>query len=62
LQYYIRRCGLLVGLSVTLLSPAKMAELIEMPFGLKSQVGPGNHVLYGGPDPSMERGNSEGEV
>jgi len=34
-------------LSVTLVSPAKTAEAIEMPFGLKTQVGPGNHVLDG---------------
>jgi len=40
-----------VHLSVTLVSPAKMAELILMPFGLRTQVGPVNHVLDGGPDP-----------
>ena len=34
-----------VGLSVTIMSPAKTAELIEMPFGLWSWVGPRNHVL-----------------
>jgi len=28
-----------------------MAELILMPFGLRTQVGPVNHVLDGGPDP-----------
>jgi len=50
-------CGLSVGQSVTLVSPAKMAEPIEMLFGLWSQVGTGNHVLDGGPDPPMERGN-----
>jgi len=44
-----------VGLCVTLVSCAKTAELIEMPFGLRTQVGPGNHVL----DPKG-RGNSEG--
>ena len=43
-----------VGRSVTLVSLAKMAELIEMPFGLRCQVGPGNHVLDGGPDPPWE--------
>jgi len=37
--------------SVTLVSPAKTAEPIEMPFGLRTRVGPGNHVLDGGPDP-----------
>ena len=34
-----------VCLSVTLVSPAKMAELIEMPFGLRTRVGPRNHVF-----------------
>jgi len=32
----------------------KTAELIEMPFGLRTRVGPGNHVLDGGPDPPWE--------
>jgi len=36
-----------------------MAELIEMPFGLMTWVGPGNHVLDGVPDPPMGRGNFE---
>jgi len=31
-----------------------MAEPIEMPFGLMIRVGPGNHVLDGGPDPPRE--------
>jgi len=41
--------GLSVGLSVTLVSPAKTAEPIEMPFALSSRtrVDPGNHVLDG---------------
>ena len=43
-----------VGLSVTLVSPAKTAEPIEMPFGLRTPVGPRNHVLDEGPDPSWE--------
>jgi len=43
-----------VGLSVTLVSPAKTAELIEMLFGLRTQMGPRNYVLDGGPDPPME--------
>ena len=30
---------------------------IELPFGLRTWVGPGNHVLDGGPDPLMGRGN-----
>jgi len=28
-----------------------MAAPIRMPFGLRTQVGPGNHVLDGRPDP-----------
>jgi len=31
-----------------------MAAPIEMPFGLKTVVGPGNHVLDEGPDPPWE--------
>jgi len=50
-----------VGLSVTLVSPAKAAEPIEMPFGLLARV----HMLKkprirSGPSP-MGRGNFEGE-
>ena len=40
--------------SVTLVSPAKMAAPIEMLFGLRTRVSPGNHVLDGGPDPPWE--------
>ena len=40
-----------VCLSVTLVSPAKTAALIEMPFGLRTRLGPRNHVLDRGPDP-----------
>jgi len=65
---YVRRCSLLLptgqggGLSVCVSvchtsKPAKMAKPIEMPFGLRTLVGPGNHVLYGGPDPLMGNGN-----
>jgi len=43
-----------VGWSVTLVIPAETAALIEMPFGLRTPVGPGNHVLDGGPDPPRE--------
>ena len=43
--------SLSVGLSVTIVSRAKTAELIEMPFGLWTWVGPGNHVLDGSLDP-----------
>ena len=35
-----------VGRSVTLVSPAKTAEPIEMLFGLRTRVGQGNHVLF----------------
>jgi len=40
--------------SVTLVSPAKTAALIEMLFGLRIRVGHGNHVLDGGSDPPWE--------
>ena len=45
-----------VGLSITLVSPAKTAEAIEMPFGLRTWVGPRDHVLDGGSDNPMGRG------
>ena len=32
------------------MSPAKPAELIEMPFGLRAWLGPRNHVLDGSPE------------
>jgi len=51
-----------VGLSVTLVRPAKMAAPIELPFGLRTWVGPGNHVLDGGPDPPMGRGKFWGRM
>jgi len=35
-------------------SPAKTAEPIKMPFGLRTQAGPENHVLDRGPDPPWE--------
>jgi len=35
-------------------SPAKTDEPIEMPFGLRTRVGPGNHALDEGPDPLWE--------
>ena len=46
-----------VGLSVTLVSPAKTAALMELPFGLRTWVGPGNHVLDGAPDSPWEGAN-----
>jgi len=42
-------------------SPAKTAELIEMPFGLRAQVDPENHVLDGDPDPPYEGAILRGE-
>jgi len=41
-------------------SPARTAELFEMPFGMVTQVGPRNHVLYGGPNPPREMAISGG--
>jgi len=58
-QYYICGFGLLlqtkerglsVCLSITVVSPAKVAEPIEMPFGLWAGMGRRNHVLDGYPD------------
>jgi len=58
-QYYICGFGLLlqtkerglsVCLSITVVSPAKAAEPIEMPFGLWAGMGRRNHVLDGYPD------------
>ena len=43
-----------VGLSVIVVSPAKTAEPIEMPFGLWTWVGLRNHVLDGDRDPQWE--------
>jgi len=33
------------------LNPAKTAELIDMPFGMWTVLGPRNRALYGGPGP-----------
>jgi len=43
-----------VGLSVTLVNPAKTAASIEMPFGLRTLVDPGNYVLDGVQIPPWE--------
>ena len=53
--------NLSVGRSVIVVIAGKTAEPIEMPFGLRTRVGPGNRVLDEGPDPLMGRGNFEGE-
>jgi len=58
--YVTDRGAWFVGLSVTLVSPAKTAEVIEMLFGLWTRMDPGKHVLDGGPDLPMGRGNFEG--
>jgi len=50
-----------VGLSVTTVSCAKMAEQVVTPFGMRTRVDPGNHVLDGGPDPHVWMRNFEGE-
>jgi len=55
-----RSVGRSVGRSVTLVSPAKTAEPIEMPLGLRIRLGPGIRALDGGPDPPMGMGNFEG--
>ena len=48
--------------SVTLVITAKRAGPIEMPFGLRTRVGPRNHVLDGDQHSPMGRGNFEGKV
>jgi len=40
---------------------AETAEPIDLPFGLKTRVGPGNHVLDGRPDHTMGRDNFRGD-
>ena len=42
------------------MSPEETADSVEMASGMWSAVGPSNHVLDGGPDPSMVRGNFGG--
>jgi len=49
-----RSVCLIVGLSLTLVSPPRTAEPIGMPFGLWTWVGPGNHVLDGVQIPPWE--------
>jgi len=43
--------------NVTMRYPAKTAGPIEMPFGMWGGVGDSHHVLGGGLDPPMGRGN-----
>jgi len=51
-----------VGLSVTLVSPVKTAAPIELPFGLRTWVGPENHVLDGVQIPPWEGANFWGRM
>jgi len=44
----MEQSGLSVGLPVTVVSPGKTPEPIDMPFGVWIHVGPGRHVLNGG--------------
>ena len=53
-------CGMVcpcICLSKTLVSLAKMAESIDMRFGLWTRVGLSNHVLVTDPDPPKGSGN-----
>jgi len=56
------RVVLSVGLSVTLVSPAKLADQIEMPFGLRTWVEPRNHALDGGQHPPWKKAILRGKV
>ena len=49
-----------VGLSVTVVSPAKTAEPIELLFGLRTPVGQRNHVLDCGADAPTRKGTFTG--
>jgi len=51
---YCYQLSSVVCQSVALVSHAKTFAPIEMPFGLSIWVGPGNHLLDGGPDPPWE--------
>ena len=57
---YCYRPSSVVCLTVTLVSPTKTAEPIEMPFRLRTREDPRNHVLDGGPGPLMGRSNFKG--
>ena len=47
---------------VTIISSAKAAKLIELPFGLWTMVDPRNHVLGRGPDPPCKRAILRGDA
>ena len=59
---YCYRPSSVVCRSATLVRPVKTAAPIEIPFRLRTRVGPRNHVLDGGSRSSHEKGNFEGEV
>jgi len=46
---------------VSVVSPAKTAAPIKIAFGLRTWVGPRNHVLDEGPDPPWEGAVSRGK-
>jgi len=48
--------------SVTIMSPAKTAEPIDMSFGLWTRVGTRNSVLDGVPNTSTRKGNFDGKM
>jgi len=50
-----------VSLSLMIVSCAKTAELIEMPFGARTLVGPRNHALDGGQNISTQTSNFDAE-
>jgi len=52
----------MVSQFVTLVSPAKMAEPIKMPFGLRTRMDPGNRVLDGVQIPPHGKGEILGEM
>jgi len=54
---YSYRPNSVVCRSVTLVNPAKTSAPIELPFGLRTWVGPGKHVLDGGADAPWEGAN-----
>jgi len=48
------RCSLICVSVCLLVTPAKMAQPIELPFGLWTRVGPRNHALVRDPNPPGE--------
>ena len=60
-MWHIATVAWSVSLSVTIMSPAKTDEPIEMPFGMWNLVDPMNYTLDGGPHPHTLRRNFENE-